>query len=180
VPIIVRAARAATVAMVVTVARAARTLTAAVAVGAMMLVAGCAASPHSAATAARPAAGGGVCQPPPRSSITSELTLTMASSGRTYCVRVGDLVRMVFFGLPTAWLPVRLGGDALVPVTEAGSRKLIPGRPSNLYRAIRPGTATLTQSRLCAPLHPVTEPGIGSATTCVGRAASFRVVIIVS
>ena len=147
---------------------------AAMAVGAMKLVAGCSAGP-------RGAPGSGACPPPPRTATTAELTLTMASSGHSYCLRTGDLVRVVPFGLPTAWLPTRLSGDALVPVTTPGSRKLVPGGPSNLYQAVRSGTATLTQTHLCAPLHPVSEPGVGSAgtSTCLGRGASFRVVIIV-
>jgi len=109
----------------------------------------------------------------PAGSAGPVLLVTAGSGGKTYCVRTGQVVRVLLSGpaaLPGGSEPPRLTGDALA----AASAHLLR-TPSVTYTAVRPGTAVLTIVGL--PCHAI-QPAQGAAASArrgaLGRPASAR------
>ena len=123
----------------------------------------------AAGTAGAPAQPG--CARWPAGSAGPVLLVTAASGGKTYCARIGQVVRVLLSGpaaLPGGSEPPRLTGDAL-----AAAPAHLPRTPSVTYTAVRPGTAVLTIVGL--PCH-VIQPAQGAAASArrgaLARAAS--------
>jgi len=107
----------------------------------------------------------------PAGSAGPVLLVTAASGGKTYCVRTGQVVRVLLSGpaaLPGGSEPPRLTGDAL-----AAAPAHLLRTASVTYTAVRPGTAVLTIVGL--PCH-VIQPAQGAAASArrgaLARAAS--------
>ena len=96
----------------------------------------------------------------PAGSAGPVLLVTAASGGKTYCARIGQVVRVLLSGpaaLPGGSEPPRLTGDAL-----AAAPAHLLRTPSVTYTAVRPGTAVLTIVGL--PCR-VSQPAQGAAAS---------------
>jgi hypothetical protein len=68
--------------------------------------------------------------------------ITLASNEKTYCVRVGDKVRVDLRGTDSSpWLRPLVSGDALAPVPGEAAAM---GVTSALFTAVRPGRVIMT------------------------------------
>jgi hypothetical protein len=138
---------------------------------------GAAAHPAVPAPAGNPTTGPGVPTGPspgcpgaaPARPAGATLVITLAGNGKTYCVRVGDTLR-VDLRAPgsSAWLRPLAGGSALVPAKSAPPTRA-PGVTSASFAAMRPGQAVMTSVR--PPCHIAIgakgglEPGFPVPTT---------------
>jgi hypothetical protein len=98
------------------------------------------ASPGTGAPSACP--GGALAAP-----AGDTLTITLAGNKKTYCVRVGEQVRLQLTGTDSdPWLQPTVSGNALAAMPGAGSAsaKKITGAS---YAAVRPGRVTVTAVR---------------------------------
>ena len=83
------------------------------------------------------------------------LVITLAGNAETYCVRVGDKLRVDLHGTASnPWLQPLASGDALVPVPGAVTAGAVT---SMSFAAVRPGRVTLTSVR--APCQVAVFPG---------------------
>ena len=79
------------------------------------------------------------------------VVITLAGNGKTYCVRVGDTLRVDLRAPgPGAWLRPLVSGSALVPVKDAVPTPAL-GVTSASFAALRPGQVIMTSVRL--PCH---------------------------
>ncbi|MEW2162362.1 hypothetical protein AB0912_05115 [Streptomyces sp. NPDC007084] len=79
--------------------------------------------------------------------------LGAADTGHTYCLAVGDTVRVTLDGTtPRPWKPVKSAGGALEPANSG--IVLQPGDATAAYRAVAAGTVELTSSRPMCPSDP--------------------------
>ena len=79
------------------------------------------------------------------------VVITLAGNGKTYCVRVGDPLRVDLRAPgPGAWLRPLVSGSALVPVKDAVPTPAL-GVTSASFAALRPGQVIMTSVRL--PCH---------------------------
>ncbi|HLI36471.1 MAG TPA: hypothetical protein VKV80_03925 [Streptosporangiaceae bacterium] len=115
-------------------------------------------APGAHGTAGAPGSGGRArCAAWPAGSSATMLSITDNGSGKTYCVRTGEIVRVVLRGAvpPSAGQqPVALTGGALAPARPA---QITTGNLIEPYRAVRPGRAVLTAVTL--PCHAVPMGG---------------------
>jgi len=73
------------------------------------------------------------------------LVITLAGNAKTYCVRVGDRLRVDLRGTDSdPWLRPLASGDALVPVPGAVTARAVA---SASFAAVRPGRVTMTSVR---------------------------------
>ena len=73
------------------------------------------------------------------------LVITLAGNAETYCVRVGDRLRVDLRGTaPDPWLRPLASGDALVPVPGAVTAGAVT---SASFAAVLPGRVTMTSVR---------------------------------
>jgi hypothetical protein len=73
------------------------------------------------------------------------LVLTLAGNAKTYCVRVGDRLRVDLRGTGSgAWLRPLASGDALVPIPGAVTAGAVT---SASFAAVQPGRVTVTSVR---------------------------------
>jgi hypothetical protein len=131
-------------------------LVAAVTVGCGTVQAGQSGSPghtNAPATAGSPGQQPGVraasgCQgAAPAGSAAQTLVITLAGNGKTYCVRVGDKVRVDLRSTDNnSWLPPLVSSGALVPIPD-GANSLIEGLTAGSFAAVRPGQALVTSVR---------------------------------
>jgi hypothetical protein len=89
------------------------------------------------------------CQSPAsagtREPTATTLVLTLAGNAKTYCVRVGDRLRVDLRGTDSdRWLRPLAGGDALVPVPGAVTAGAVT---SASFAAVHPGRVTMTSIR---------------------------------
>ena len=123
----------------------------------------------AAGTAGAPARPG--CARWPAGSAGPVLLVTAASGGRTYCVRIGQVVRVLLSGpaaLPGGSAPPRLTGDAL-----AAAPAHLLRTSSVTYTAVRPGTAVLTIVGLpCRVIQPAQGAAASARRRALARAAS--------
>ena len=123
----------------------------------------------AAGTAGAPAQPG--CARWPAGSAGPVLLVTAASGGKTYCVRTGQVVRVLLSGpaaLPGGSEPPRLTGDAL-----AAAPAHLLRTPSVTYTAVRPGTAVLTIVGLpCRVIQPAQGAAASARRGALARAAS--------
>ena len=152
------------------------------------------ASGGPATSASAPSAGLDDCAAWPAGSTGATLDVDAGANGHIYCVAIGDTVRLQLSGSElSAWKPVQLSGDSLMPVTVSPRTALMPAFPLWSYRAVRPGDTMLYTSRSCRALSPqaAAAPQPATALTayfggtpispgCMGLAESFRVTIVVS
>ncbi len=83
------------------------------------------------------------------------LTVTLAGNAKTFCLRVGDRLRLYLRGTQAdPWLPAVVGGGVLAPVRGAGPA-VVEGITSASYAAVRAGRVTVTAVR---PPCGVAEP----------------------
>jgi len=79
------------------------------------------------------------------------VVITLAGNGKTYCVRVGDTLRVDLRAPGSgAWLRPLVSGSALVPVKDAVPTPAL-GVTSASFAALRPGQVIMTSVRL--PCH---------------------------
>ena len=73
--------------------------------------------------------------------------LTLASNGKTYCVKVGEKFDVYLRGtVASRWLVPRVSGNALVGAPN-GALSLIAGVTGASFRAARPGRVLITSVR---------------------------------
>jgi len=89
------------------------------------------------------------CQSPgsagAREPAAQTLVITLAGNAKTYCVRVGDRLRVDLRGTGSdPWLLPVASGDALVPIPGAGMAGAVT---SASFAAVGPGAVTLTSVR---------------------------------
>ena len=88
---------------------------------------------------------------PPARRAGATVVITLAGNGKTYCVRVGDTLRVDLRAPgPGAWLRPLVSGSALVPVKDAVPTPAL-GVTSASFAALRPGQVIMTSVRL--PCH---------------------------
>jgi hypothetical protein len=126
-------------------------------------------APKPSGAAGAPAKPG--CARWPAGSAGPVLLVTAASGGKTYCVRTGQVVRVLLSGpaaLPGGSEPPRLTGDALAAAPAHLLRS-----PSVTYTAVRPGTAVLTIVGLpCRVIQPAQGAAASARRVALARAAS--------
>jgi hypothetical protein len=103
-------------------------------------------APHSGPASAGSASG---CQSPAsagtREPTARTLVITLAGNAETYCVRVGDRLRVDLRGTASdPWLRPLASGDALVPVPGAVTTGAVT---SASFAAVQPGRVTMTAIR---------------------------------
>jgi hypothetical protein len=77
----------------------------------------------------------------------SILTITLASNSKSYCLRVGDTLRLSLRGTePDPWQSPQVTGSALMPVPGTGSA-VANGITDATYVAVRPGQVILVSVR---------------------------------
>jgi hypothetical protein len=149
-------------------------------------------SPDPSASAAP--AGRADCARWPAGSTGTTLDVDAGGNGQTYCVAIGDIVQVQLSGSDlSAWKPLRMSGDALVPVTERLRPAVMSGFALRSYRAVRTGDAMLYSDRSCRAVQPqaaaASQPtaalmayfgGTPISPGCAGLDESFRVTIVVS
>lgn len=115
-------------------------------------------------------------------------TLTLASNGRTYCLRVGQHLSVYLRGtVASRWLVPRVSGNALVGAPN-GALSLIAGVTGASFRAARPGRVLITSVRppcqVAIPAKNEAEPASSVPTTYPLRSCApsrrFSVVIVVT
>ena len=75
------------------------------------------------------------------------LVITLAGDGKTYCVRVGDKVRVDLRSTDNnSWLQPLVSSSALIPIPD-GANSLIEGLTAGSFAAVRPGQALVTSVR---------------------------------
>jgi hypothetical protein len=89
------------------------------------------------------------CQSPAsagtREPTAKTLVITLAGNAKTYCVRVGDRLRVDLGGTASdPWLRPLANGDALVPIPGAVTARAVT---SASFAAVRPGRVTMTSVR---------------------------------
>lgn len=73
------------------------------------------------------------------------VVITLAGNAKTYCVRVGDKLRVNLRGTGSRpWLRPLASGNALAPVPGAATADGVTGAS---FAAVRPGRATMTSVR---------------------------------
>ncbi len=102
-----------------------------------------------ASAAVRASAGSSGCQSPAsagtREPTAETLVITLAGNAGTYCVRVGDKLRVDLRGTASnPWLRPLASGDALVPVPGAVTAGAVT---SASFAAVLPGRVTMTSVR---------------------------------
>jgi hypothetical protein len=105
-------------------------------------------TPDSTAGSASAGSSSG-CQNPAsadsRDPTASILLITLAGNAKTYCVRVGDRLRVDLRGTDSgSWQRPFVSGDALVPIPGA---VLTGAVTSASFTAVRPGRVTMTSVR---------------------------------
>jgi hypothetical protein len=107
--------------------------------------------PWPGTSTAGPASGGSSagCQSPAsagtRKPTAKAFVITLAGNAKTYCVRVGDRLRVDLRGTDSdPWLRPLASGDALVPVPGAVTAGAVT---SASFAAVRPGRVTMTSVR---------------------------------
>ena len=103
------------------------------------------------ASTAGPASAGSAsgCQSPAsagtREPTAETVVITLAGNAKTYCVRVGDGLRVDLRGTDSdPWLRPLASGDALVPIPGAVTAGAVTSAP---FAAVRPGRVTMTSVR---------------------------------
>ena len=136
-------------------------LAAAVTAGCGMVPAPSSGSGAPAASIARPASAGsssGCTSAAPagtREPTAKTLVITLAGNAETYCVTVGDKLRVDLRGTASdPWLRPLASGDALVPVPGAVTAG---ADTSALFAAVLPGRVTMTSVR--PPCQAAVPPG---------------------
>ena len=78
-------------------------------------------------------------------------TLTLASNGKTYCVRVGERFDVYLRGtVASPWLEPLASSNVIVPVPN-GMLSLVAGLTGESFAGARPGTVLITSVRMpCA------------------------------
>ncbi len=86
------------------------------------------------------------CQSPaPAGATAVTLAITLASNARTYCVRVGDKLRVDLRGTDSnPWLRPLVSGNALTPIPGTVKAN---GVTSASFAAVQPGRAIMTSVR---------------------------------
>ena len=86
------------------------------------------------------------CQGPALTGPTAKtLVITLAGNARTYCVRVGDKLRVDLLGTGShPWLRPLVTGDALMPIPGAATAM---GVTRASFAAVQPGRVTMTSVR---------------------------------
>jgi hypothetical protein len=89
----------------------------------------------------------GCPSPAPAGPAGQALTITLAGNQKTYCVRVGDTLRVDLRGTGSSrWLPPLASSGAVVPV-PAATPAPAPGVTSASFAAMRPGQVVVTSVR---------------------------------
>ncbi len=97
-------------------------------------------------------------------------SITKGDNGKTYCVTVGTGVLVFLHGtLARKWAPIQPSSGVLV-ARPSGMMSLVVGVTGGFFRALHPGTATLTSVR-----SPCRAFGAGCPA-----GSSFRVTVLVS
>ena len=177
---------------------------AAVALGAVAVMSGCG-QQHAGTPAGPPPAGApsplpaGASSPPPASSPSPPppgtppagtchggpaprlrvITLTNADNGRLVCVRRGTAVLVYLRGTQASrWSVIHASSGVLRP--HANGHGLVPlGVTGASFVAARPGTASITSTRMACPTPPPNS-GSQSGTVECGAILGFRVSVRVS
>jgi len=99
-----------------------------------------------APTASRAAGSSSSCQSPaPTGPAARTLVITLAGNAETFCVRVGDTLRVNLRGTgPDLWLRPLISGNALVAMPSAG---MAQGVTHASFAAVRPGRVIVTSVR---------------------------------
>lgn len=151
--------------------------------------AGAAGSPTAAvrttpeASAATPTAGGHGCGGAvPVSATHGSVTLSGSDNGKSLCVAEGTVVRVYLHGTAAdRWAPIRASSDDLIPHPDT-SFMLPLGVTGASYKAVHPGTVTLTSSRPdCgqAPQPAPTGPSTSTASHCHSL-TGYRVSLVIT
>ena len=86
------------------------------------------------------------CQGPAGRTVKT-LTITLADNEKTYCVRVGDKLRLYLSGTDSSpWLRPLVSGNALTPIPSTASA-LAKGITGVSFVAVRPGQVIVTSIR---------------------------------
>ena len=84
---------------------------------------------------------------PPDCQLLVNGALTLASNGKTYCVRVGEKFEVYLRGtLSSRWLPPLASSNVIVPVPN-GAFSLIAGLTAGSFAGARPGRVLITSIR---------------------------------
>ena len=107
--------------------------------------------PTASATAATPSRGPGT--PSAGTGVSSSCqqlaggALTLASNGKTYCIRVGEHFAVFLRGtVSSPWMPPLASSDVVKPVPN-GAGSLIAGLTLESFVAVRPGQVLITSIR---------------------------------
>jgi hypothetical protein len=99
----------------------------------------------STARAAGAGPSSGCQSPAPARSTAKTLVITLADNAETYCVRVGDKLRVDLRGTDSdLWLRPLVSGNALVAIPGAVTAGAVT---SASFAAVQPGRATMTSVR---------------------------------
>ncbi|MEU1196100.1 hypothetical protein ABZ446_07760 [Streptomyces sp. NPDC005813] len=102
------------------------------------------------------AGGSGTVSPAPttpKGCAAARAELTATDTGRTFCLSVGEVIRIGLDGTSARpWAPVRAGGSGL-EATNSGV-VLQAGDASSAFKAVSAGTVRLTSSRPLCPSDP--------------------------
>jgi len=83
--------------------------------------------------------------------LANDTTLTVASSGRTYCIRVGERFNVYLRGtLASRWLEPLASSNVIAAVPN-GMLSLVAGLTGESFAGARPGTVLITSVRLPCP-----------------------------
>jgi hypothetical protein len=107
------------------------------------------------------------------------ITLTIADNGRSVCVRRGTAVQVYLRGTQASrWSVIHASSGVLRP--RANGRGLLAfGVTGASFLAARPGTASITSTRMACPTPPPNS-GSQSGTVECGAILGFRVSVRVS
>jgi hypothetical protein len=136
----------------------------------------------TAATPSATAPSGATMSCPAAQRATRTLSLTKADSGRTFCVTPGTVLVVLLQGTVSGkWQPLRSSSGVLAPAPDP-RLVLKVGETGAAFRAIRPGTATITSARyLCGS--PAPSSSAAAATTSPAMhcdsLVAFRVSVVV-
>ena len=104
-------------------------------------------------TAPATSAGAGApsgCTPPAAAGLRA-LTVTLAGNGKTYCLRVGDTIRLYLRGTgQSRWLPPVASSGSLEPRPDPAGM-LARGVTGGSFAAVRPGQVLVTSVRPPCP-----------------------------
>ena len=165
----------------------------AVALGAMVLAAGC--GQQHAGTPAGPPPSGPSSAPVPSPAPDDPgaascgsaaprialITITYADNGRTLCVRRGTAVQVFLKGTPAnRWSAIHASGDALAPHAN-GRMTLALGVTGASFLAAHPGTATLRSfQQPCGPSQTPGNQAAQSGTLECGVIIAFHATVKVT